>query len=74
MIAVGHLRRRYDTVSAAADGSRNAESSATACSWLGRISISRGYSFLTMSGTDFGAKVFLAKSGRPSQLEIGETV
>jgi hypothetical protein len=48
--------------------------SATARSWLGRISISRGYSFLTISGTGLGPKVFLANSGRPSQLEIGEIV
>ena len=46
--------RRYDIVSVVADGSRNADSSAIARNWLGRISISRGYSFLTMSGTGSG--------------------
>ena len=55
--------------SVAADGSMKAESSATARSWLGRISISRGYSFLTTSGTGLGAKVFSRKAKGRSSLK-----
>ena len=71
----GTLSRRYDMSSVAADGNIKAEilGHRAQLAWVGSASTGDIH-FLTISGTGLGAKVFFAKAGRASQLEIGEMV